>query len=217
MNIARKYDKTLQRRYSLRAVWLPGTDIKIGDILILKDGALVSVGNIGNEGIPFEEEVVAAMDTLDIKSAGVSKTLLQNNTKVAFSEIKTSEEVELNISFNEENSYFLKTARLSGRGMVSALGIAGRIARQANWDFQRNYVVHQVYHAEDFVFLGSSAKGSKVTFKGSGEAVRNFIEAGSIAELSRTGSRSLSIEVTDKAGGAVVMRLFRVKRNGGIY
>ncbi len=217
MNIARKYDKTLQRRYSFRAVWLPGTDIKIGDILILKDGALVSIGNIGEEGIPFGEEPVADMDTLDIKSAGVSKTLLQNNTKVTLSEIVPSEEVELTISFNEENSYFLKTAKLSGRGMVSARGIAERIAGQANWDFQRNYVVHQVYHAEDFVFLGSSSKGSTVTFKGSGEAVRNFIRAGSSAELSRNGSHNLSIEVTDKAGGAVVMRLFRIKRNGGIY
>ncbi|MEX0983384.1 MAG: hypothetical protein WDZ47_15025 [Bacteroidales bacterium] len=55
MNLARKQDRTLRRRYSFRVVWLPGTDIKIGDILILKDGALVSIGNIGNEGIPFEE------------------------------------------------------------------------------------------------------------------------------------------------------------------
>ncbi|MEX0980561.1 MAG: hypothetical protein WDZ47_00600 [Bacteroidales bacterium] len=156
---------------TFRAVWLPGTDIKIGDILILKDGALVSIGNIGNEGIPF----------------------------------------------NKENSYFLKTSKLSGKGMVSALGIASRIAKLANWDFQRNYVVHQVYHAEDFVFLGSAAKDGSVTFKGSGEAVRNFIEAGSSAELARTGSQGLSIEVTDKAGGAVVMRLFRIKRNGEIY
>jgi hypothetical protein len=217
MNIARKYDKTLQRRYSFRAVWLPGTDLKIGDILILKDGALVSVGNIGNEGIHFEEEVVAEMDSLDIKSTGVSKTLLQNGTKVALSEIETSEEIELNISFNNENSYFLKTSKLSGKGMASALGIARKIARLANWDFQRNYVVHQVYHAEDFAFLGSAAKDSSVTFKGSGEAVRNFIKAGITADLSRTGSQNLSIEVTDKAGGAVVMRLFRIKRNGGIY
>ena len=67
------------------------------------------------------------------------------------------------------------------------------------------------------VFLGSAAKDSSVTFKGSVEAVRNFIEAGSSAELSRTGSQSLSIEVTDKEGGAVVLRLFRIKRNGEIY
>jgi hypothetical protein len=166
MNLARKQDRTLRRRYSFRAVWLPGTDIKIGDILILKDGALVSIGNIGNEGIPFEEEVVGNVDSLDIKSSGVSKTLLQNNTKVAINEIDTSEEVELNISFNKENSYFLKTSKLSGKGMVSALGTASRIARLANWDFRRNYVVHQVYHAKDFVFLGSAANDSSVIFKG---------------------------------------------------
>ena len=236
MNLARKYDRTLRRRYSFRAVWLPGTDIKIGDILILKDGALVSVGNISNEGIPFEEEVIADMDTLNIKSTGVSKTLLQNGTKVVLDEIDTSGEVELNISFNKENSYFLKASKLSGKGMVSALGIASQIATLANWDFQRNYVVHQVYHAEDFVFLGSAAKDSSVTFKGSGEAVRNFISQGISAELTRTGSQSLSIEVTDKAGGVsppkcnegglrppkcneggVVMRVFRIKRNGEIY
>lgn len=217
MSLAKKYDRTLRRRYSFRAVWLPGTDIKIGDILILKDGALVSVGNIGNEGVPFGEEVIADVDTLDIKSTGVSKTLLQNNAKVALSEIDASEEAALSISFNKENSYFLKTSRLSGKGMVSARSIARRIAKLPNWDYQRNYVVHQVYHAEDFVFLSSQAKDSAVTFTGSAEAVRNFIEAGISAGLARTVSQSLSIEVTDKAGGAVVMRLFRVKRNGEIY
>ncbi|MDA3832843.1 MAG: hypothetical protein PF495_05550 [Spirochaetales bacterium] len=142
MNLARKYDRTLRRRYSFRAVWLPGTDIKIGDILILKDGALVSVGNIGNEGIPFEEEGVGDMapqpksiggwDSLNIKSTGVSKTLLQNGTKVTLDEIESSGEVELKISFNKENSYLLKTSKLTGKGMVSALGIASKIAKLAN-------------------------------------------------------------------------------------
>jgi hypothetical protein len=217
MNLTRKYDRTLQRRYSFRAVWLPGTDIKIGDILILKDGALVSVGNIGNEGISFEEEVIADMDSLDIKSTGVAKTLLQNGTKVSLDEIETSGEVELKISFNEENSYFLKTSKLSGKGMVSALNIARQVAKLANWDFQRNYVVHQVYHAEELTFLGSAAKDSALTFKGSAEAIVNFIKRGNSADLSRSGSQNLSIEVTDKVGGAVVMRLFRVKRNGEMY
>ena len=132
MNLARKYDRTLRRRYSFRAVWLPGTDIKIGDILIPKDGALVSVGNIGKDGIPFEEEVIADMDSLDIKSTGVAKTLLQNGTKVMLDELKTSGEVELKISFNKENSYFLKTSKLSGKGMVSALDMARKIAKLAN-------------------------------------------------------------------------------------
>jgi hypothetical protein len=218
MNLARKYDRTLQRRYSFRAVWLTGTDIKIGDILILKDGALVSVGNIGKEGISFEEEGIADMNSLDIKSTGVSKTLLQNGTKVELEEIKTSGDVELKISFDKENSYFLKTSQLSGKGMVSALSIARQIAKLANWNFQRNFVVHQVYLAEDFTFLGSSTDDDSVTYKGSAEAVRDFIEGGSSTELTRTGSQSLSIEVTDKAGeGAVVMRLFRVKRNGEFY
>ena len=44
MSLARKYDQTLRRKYFFRAVWLPGTDIKVGDILILKDSALVCVG-----------------------------------------------------------------------------------------------------------------------------------------------------------------------------
>ncbi|MFC2080382.1 hypothetical protein ACFLRQ_02795 [Bacteroidota bacterium] len=81
------------------------------------------------------------------------------------------------------------------------------------------------YHAEDFAFLGSATNDSSATFKGSAEAVRNFIETGSNAELARTGSESLSIEVTDKAGtspptcneGGIVMRLFRVKRNDEMY
>jgi hypothetical protein len=131
--------------------------------------------------------------------------------------LETSGEVELNITFNKENSYFLKASKLSGKGMVSALGIAKQIAKLANWDFQRNYLVHQVYQAEDFAFLSSAATDGSATFKGSAEAVRNFIHEGISAELAKTGSQNLSIEVTGKAGGVVVMRLFRVKRNGEMY
>ena len=130
--------------------------------------------------------------------------------------LDASGEAELNISFNAENSYFLKTPKLSGKSMVSALSVAREVAKLSNWDYQKNYIVHQVYHAEDFVFLGSSSKGSTLSFKGDGDAIRKFLEGGSSGELSRTGSQNLNIEVTD-SGGPVVMRLFRVKRNGEIY
>ena len=35
MNLIKKYDKTLRRRVALRAVWLPGTEVKVGDIMLL--------------------------------------------------------------------------------------------------------------------------------------------------------------------------------------
>ena len=37
-------------------------------------------------------------------------------------------------SFNKENSYFLKTSKLPGKGMTSALGIARKIAK---WDINK--------------------------------------------------------------------------------
>ncbi len=216
MSLVKKYDKTLRRRVALRAVWLPGTEVRVGDIMLLKDGALVSVGNLEGENIPYSVSSIGDAHSLSLKSKGVSQLLIQNGAKISLSKLDTALDAELKISFKEENSYFLRTPVMSGVGMNMAMNIAREIAKLTNWDHLRNYVVHKIWRAEDFSFLGNLEGTSEVSFEGKGEFIKNIITNGISSGLSKTNSKSMNFEVMGKSG-PIVMQVFRVKRNGDIY
>jgi len=216
MSLVRKYDKTLRRRAALRAVWLPGTEVRIGDIMLLKDGVLVSVGNLEDENIPYNVSSIGEAHSLSLQSKGVSQMLIQNGAKVSLSKLNTALDAELTISFQEENSYYLRTPSLSGVGMNMAMSIAREIAKLPDWDHSKNYLVHKIWRAEDFSFLGNMEGSSELTFKGNGEFIQNLISNGISSGLSKTGNKNMSLELMGKSG-PVVMQVFRIKRNGDIF
>ena len=216
MSLIKKYDQTLRRKFALRAVWTPGTKVHIGDIMILKDNALTMVGNLKDENIQFTETSIAETQSMSIKSNGVSQSLLQNGVKVSMQKLDPKAEAELQISFNSEDSYLLKTPRLTGTGMEQSMKIARQIAKLPKWDFRDNYIVHKVWTAEEFTFLGTMEKGKTVTFNGTGEAIKGLLKTGINAENTITSGHMLSYKVVGSSG-PVVMQVFRVKKNGEIY
>lgn len=216
MNIVKKYDKTLRRRVALRAVWLPGTSVKPGDILISMNGALSSVGNLRDENIEYSVSSIGEAQSINLQSKGVSRTLLQHGTKVSLNALDTEADAELKLSFKEENSYFLRTPALSGTGLDQALSVARKIAELPSWDHLKNYVVHKVWSAQDFVFLGNMESEGEIVFCGKGEFVKGLLNNGTSAGLTRSGNRSMNLEIMGKSG-PIIMQVFRVKRNGDIF
>ncbi len=216
MSLIKKYDKTLRRKVALRAVWLPGTQVRVGDIMLLKDGALLSVGNLKGENIPYNVSSIGEAQSIKLQSSGVSKTLTQNGAQVSLEKLDTSIDAELKISFNDENSYFLQTPILSGIGLNNAISIARRIAEIPSWDHLRNYVVHKVWRAEDFVFLGNLDNKAEISFSAKGEFIKNILSKGISSGVHISGGHSMNLEVMGKSG-PVVMQVFRVKRNGDIF
>jgi len=216
MNLVKKYDKTLRRRAALRAVWLPGTQVRVGDILILKDGALVSVGNLEDAQIDFTVSAIGEAQSINLQSKGVSKILTQHGATVSLTQLDTNAEAQLKILFKHENSYFLRTPSLSGTGMDNALGVARKIAELPSWDHLDNYVVHKVWSAKDFVFLGNMDNTSEIEFNGKGEFIKNIVTNGISSGLSINGGHSINLEIMGESG-PIVMQVFRVKRNGEIF
>ena len=216
MSLVRKYDKTLRRRTALRAVWLPGTEVRVGDIMLLKDGALISVGNLKSKNIPYKECSIGEAQSINLQSSGVSKTLMQNGVKVSVDKLDTSANAELKISFNDVNSYFLRTPVLSGTGLENAMGIAKKIAEIPGWDHLRNYVVHKIWRAEDFVFLGNLDRNAEITFSAKGDFIKKILNQGVSSGVNKSSDQSMNLEVMGTSG-PVVMQVFRVKRNGDIY
>jgi hypothetical protein len=183
MSLVKKYDQTLRRRFALRAVWLPGTDVQVGDILLSMNGSLVSVGNLNDEKIGYSISPIGKAQSINLKSRGVSQILLQNGATVSLSELDTTAEAELNLTFKDENSYFLRTPVLSGEGLDQAMIVARKIAKIPSWDHLKNYIIHKVWSAEDFMFLGNLDKSSEITFRGKGAFIKNIITGGINSEI----------------------------------
>jgi hypothetical protein len=215
MSLVRKYDRRL-RKLALRPVWLPGTLWEVGDILRLNKGAFVKVGNLADYKLSYTKSTIANQQSLKIQAQGVSHTIIQNAVKTDLKNIETQLDAELKISFNREDSYFLRTPDMNGEGLDQALLISKDIAGIREWNFKRNYVVHNIWTGRDLVFFGSIERDSEVNFKGKGEAIKNLLDNGISSEVTRVGQNMLSFEVFGEAG-PIVMQVFRVKKDGNFY
>lgn len=77
-------------------------------------------------------------------------------------------------------------------------------------------MVHNVWRAEDFVFLGNLDSNADISFNAKGEFIKKLLSQGISSGVSITGGHSMNLEVMGKSG-PIVMQVFRVKRNGDIY
>lgn len=216
MSLVKKYDSNLRRRVALRAVWLPGTAVKIGDILLSMNGALVSVGNLKEENIDYTVSSVGESQSINLQSKGVSQAIIQNGSTISLAGLDDEAEAELKLKFTGENSYFLRTPVLSGEGMDGAMRVARQIAKIPSWDHLKNYVVHKIWSAKDFVFLGNLEASREIVFKGKGEFIRNVVTSGNSSGVSKTGNSSVNMEIIGESG-PIVMQVIRVKHNGDIF
>ncbi len=210
MSLVKKFDNRLRRKIALRAVWLPGTYISVGDILRNKNNAFVKVGNIKDYGVDYTESSIAKKQSINLQAQGVSYTVIQNQAKLDVKNLEVKMEAELDISFGKEDSYFIRTPNLSGSGLDKALMISKKVSQVLKWDFRKNYIVHNVWTADDFVFLGSTEKNTSVKFKGKGDAIKNLLDNGVSSNVSVQGQTKISFEVLGKSG-PIVMQVFRVK------
>ncbi len=114
MSIAKKFDRNLRKNTALRAVWIPGTFIQLGDILRIKNGVFESIGKLSSYGISFNKKDLSDVLSIKFQAQGVSYFVVQTNTKVALNNIDMNLDAELKISFNKEDSYFIRTPELEG-------------------------------------------------------------------------------------------------------
>jgi len=100
--------------------------------------------------------------------------------------------------------------------MDQAMSVARKIAELPDWDHLGNYVVHKVWSAKDFVFLGNLESNTEIEFEGKGTFIRNIFTNGISSGLSVNGGHSMNLEIMGESG-PIVMQVFRVKRNGDIF
>ena len=216
MSIAKKYTRRVKQNLALEAVWLPGQDIELGDILHRKDGILEKIANIKSYEISYETEVVQRNAALDFQAQGVRTRVMQAGVEVSPYDIDMSVEASLNIEFNKEETYYIKTPQFDGIGINDLIRLGNHIAGIDSWKHRQYFVVTNVFSVTEFVFLGSSERNRTVQIQGSGEAVVEYLETGFSTDLNFSGLQNIETKITGQSG-AVAMRVSRFRKNGRIW
>jgi len=213
MSLPKKYAQRIRRVLGLRAVWLPGAVIDLGDIVTLRRGVFVPVEALSDLGVSFRRRR-GREARLTLNSQGVSETLFQTGTELGdVAELKPNLSARLEIEFARSDSYSLRTPALNSVAMDNLASVGRAIAKRSDWDFGRNYIVWKVLQAKQFTFIGTRSKNRKISFSGNGKALAKLLTTGVSTGITRTSSRKLDLEIIGE-GGPIAIGVTRVRRDG---
>jgi hypothetical protein len=215
MSLPKKFDRRLKSALGLRAVWEPGSEVKLGDVLLLRQGIFTDIARLQDFGIRFRR-VRAGERSLSLEAQGVRTTLLQGGVEVSSAaQLAADRSATLEVRFERKDTYFLRTPALTGEE-IDDLFQVGRAARDvAEWNHRDFYVVTKLLRASSFTFLGSLSKNRAVTFAGQGRYIKKLLEAGATARVQVTGSTNLDVRIVGR-GGPVAMGVARVRPTGRV-
>jgi hypothetical protein len=216
MSLPEKFDRRLKDSLGLRAVWLPGTQIALGDVLEHRDGVFQQIGNLRDLGIGFTERPLGKKVSLSFQSKGVSWTVIQAGAQVDPANLPAKAKVEVSIDFKSNDTYFIRTAQLTGVGIPNLIKIGKSVKRNPDWHHKDYFIACQVYSAKEFVFLGSEGKKGNVRLGGEAKAVIDFLTVGASAKVARVAGSGVIIEMMGE-GGPIAMRVRRIKKNGKLW
>lgn len=215
MGLPRKFDQRLKRNMALHAVWPPGNPIELGDVLQRQDGVFRPIDNLDGFNVRFRRRRGRGERSMNFQAAGVSTTIVQAGAKARLDAVDRSAGASVEISFNRENTYFIRTPKLAMVGIDDMRKVARTLRDHPDWRFGAYYVAWQVYSAKDFAFLASEKKNRKIVLEGKGDAVQKFLTVGASAGMTRTSSSSITFEILG-TGGPVAIALAKIRRNGRI-
>ena len=216
MGLPEKFDNRLKDNLGLRAVWLPGTEIGLGDVLQHKDGIFRPIGNLSDFGVSFRSKKLGGKVSLKFQARGVSSTVLQAGVAIDTTLMDPNANAELKVEFKSKNTYFIRTPQLAGIGISDLMKIGSAIKGRPGWRHKDYFIAWRVYRATEFVFLGSQSKNMTVRFRGLGSAILEFLTVGASANVAKVTASSVTVEIIGE-GGPVAMNIVRIKKDGQIY
>lgn len=214
MSLPQKFDEALQKAIGARAVWLPGSPIKVGDIVVRRDDQFFEIGKLADFDVVAEVEPHSDISGLNIRSSTTKQTIFQLDAEVTnVDAIADDIAAKVKYEFKSKDEFVLKTPALTGESIQNMLRIARALSKQADWKHDKYYIVEKVLGASDWSFLGTSEASRSFELSGKGSAIKAFLTVGASLGLSKTGN--LSVEMMGKQG-VVGMGLVRVRKDGTI-
>lgn len=206
------FDKHLRKAINARAVWMPGSPIQVGDIVIKGGDLFKQVGHVSDFGATLK--TAAHVDvSLDLASARVKQRVFQFGAEIGKDQLDLSADASVKFEFQGSTEFILKTQSLSGLSVQNLLAIGSLLAPKPGWDHDDFFIVHETYGATDWTFLGSKEVNRSFEFSGKGSGILSLLSAGMSAGLKSSGT--IDVKLAGKSG-MIGMNLVRVRKDGSI-
>lgn len=93
------------------------------------DGIFNPIANLKDDfGITYRKEKTSKERTLTFQAQGVSTTIMQLSSNVTETGLDANANAELKIDFNKEETYFIRTPQLTGKGIDNLFRVGRDIA-----------------------------------------------------------------------------------------
>lgn len=211
MSLPKRYGQRIRRALGVRAVWLPGDPVALGDILVRNDGRFFPHDHLSSFGASFS--AAEHQDkSLDLATGGTKQTLVQAGAELRdANQLDLAADASLKLEFSDRFEFILKSPNLQGRHITDVGKVARAVSRHPDWRHDKFFIVHEVYEAADWTFLGTELRGTTVDVAGKGAGLLAFITAGASAGITITGR--IDLKIAGK-GGALAMALVRIRKDG---
>jgi hypothetical protein len=211
MSLPEAYGKRLRSAIGAYPVWVPGSPVQIGSIMIKGEGEFRLAGHITD--FTQAMKTAAHMDkSLDLVSKGTRQRIFQAGVELpSTANLDLTAEAKLKYEFDKSFEYVLKAPTLKGQHVTNILQVASAVKALPEWEHSRFFIVHELYEAPEFTFLGTETSKRSFEFSGNGAGILGLLTAGASAGLSSTGS--VDVKILGK-GGALAMSLVRIKKDG---
>jgi hypothetical protein len=211
MSLPERYGKRVKSALGGVAVWMPGTPVPLGTIMVKGEGQFHPFDHISS----FTDRMTTAPhqdQSLDLVSSGTKQRIFQANAELPGSaQLDLAAEATVKYEFTRAFEYVLKTPTLRGSHIANLNQLAQAAKAADGWRHKDFYLVHKVYDAEEFSFVGSERSSSSIELSGKGSAILGFLSAGASAGISSTGNAEVKLI---GAGGSIAMGLVRIKKDG---
>jgi hypothetical protein len=212
MSLPERYGKKIKSALGGVAVWMPGTPVPLGTIMVKGEGQFHPFDQISS----FTDKMKTAPHqdkSLDLVSSGTKQRIFQANAELpGTAQLDLAAEASVKYEFTQAFEYVLKTPTLKGSHIVNLNQLAQAVKAADGWRHKEFYLVHEVYDAEEFSFVGTERSSSSIELAGKGSAILGFLSAGASAGIKSTGNAEVKLI---GAGGSVAMCLVRIKKDGG--
>jgi len=190
---------------------MPGTPVPLGTIMVKGEGQFHPFDQISS----FTDKMQTAPHqdkSLDLVSNGTRQRIFQANVEVpGTAQLDLTAEASVKYEFSRAFEYVLKTPTLKGSHIANLNQVAQAVRKAEGWRHKDFFLVHEVYDAEEFSFVGSERSSSSIELAGKGSAILGFLTAGASAGIKATGNAEVKLI---GAGGSVAMGLVRIKQDG---
>lgn len=214
MSLPRKFDAALQKAIGARAVWMPGRPIAIGDVVVRRDDQFFEGGTLSDFGAAMVVKPHAPINGVNIRSSKTRQTIIQAGVEVSQIEgVAEDIEAKVKYQFDGATEFVARTPQLAGDSIQNMFIVAATVAAHPLWKHGKYYIVEQTLTADDWSFIGSDKSSSSFEVSGKGSAIKQFLNVGASAGLSKTSNVGLDML---GVSGPVGMMLVRVRKDGSL-